>query len=102
MFHALGKFLGDENISFYRAAAVNDVSMLAYYGTFIPWAHDLQRVIANLTANYSHALYPVSNVDFWTNLLNKGFNFIGCDRWSNHPLSIDKTMFSHPAISDSG
>jgi hypothetical protein len=101
MSHAPGNFPGDENIRFYSAAAVNNVSMLTHYGTFIPLAHDLQRVIAKLTANYSHALYPLSNADFWTNLLKKGFNFIGCDRWSNHPLSIDKTMFSHPAISDS-
>jgi hypothetical protein len=65
--------------------------MLIYYNIIFLEAHDVQRVIANPTANYPPALYAPSNAYIETNLLKKGFNFIGRDRWSNYPLSIDKS-----------
>jgi hypothetical protein len=87
-------FMGNKNIKFCSTATTNDASMLAYYDIVISVTHDLQRVIANSTANYSPALYALSNAYIGTNILKKGYNFIGRDGWSHYPLIIDKIMYA--------
>jgi hypothetical protein len=92
--HALEDFLEDENIRFRDAATASKGSMLTYYDIIILGAHDLQRVIANLTSNYPPALYALSNAYITTNLSKKGSYFIGRDRWSDYPLRTDKIKYA--------